>query len=499
MAPGSRHGFGVVAIVIAIGCGDLAEPPGVERTPSVHVVTVFEPPLIDERSAPIVHLKLSGLPPGSDPPPMVIEGPASERNIRDLAEGDIGDTLRKRIVETAAWVRDDGTWLVVPHERLQLGDKYSVVAPSVRWFQEFDVIDSDETPELSRIWPPKDAGGALALWCLGWPASGTITPEPRPFALLPEAPGVIDRGVFDGWGEGCVRWRSDPFVQGTVVVPPPLLKMGDGPLVRVDPSPIALEQGTAQYEMPSCELNEQAIGPSCVRVLDDRAVVTVRDANWLIGLEMGERRWVNTVGPNEPWVVRPLEPSSELEGVLRVVSSQGEEQRFDISWKTLQSSAHVIINEVMANPAGPEPHQEWVELYNDGTLDVSLAGWRLQDAGGSTELPSVILRSGGYGLVVGEGYESDSWVDRPPASGTLLVRVSSVGKSGLSNGGEPVRLVGPDGVTASAIPAIASKEQGWSIVRVAPDALDSLSRSFGFGMDGGTPGAPNDGWVSLDY
>lgn len=499
MAPASRHGFGVVAIVIAIGCGDLAEPPGVDRTPSVHVVADFEPPLVDQRSAPIVHLKLSGLPPGSDPPPVLIEGPASARNIRDLAEGDIGDTLRKRIVETSAWVRDDGTWVVVPLERLQLGDKYSVVAPSVRWFQEFDVVDSDEMPELSRIWPPKETGGAFVLWCLEWPATGTITPDPLPFALLPEVPGVLDRGVFDGLGAGCVRWRPDPFAQGTVAVPPPLLKMGEGPLVRVDPSPIALEQGTVPFETISCGLNEQSVGPSCVRVLDDRAVVRVQDANWLIGVEMGGRQWVNTVGPDDPWVIRPLEPSSVMEGVMRVVSSRGSEERFDVSWKTLQSSAHVVINEVMANPAGPEPHQEWVELYNDGTLDVSLAGWRLEDAGGSTELPAVTLGRGCYGLVVGEGYEPDSWVDRPPALGTLLLRVDSVGKSGLSNGGEPIRLVGPDDVAVSAMPAVASKEQGWSIVRVAPEALDGLSSSFGFGVDGGTPGAPNDGWVPLDY
>ena len=27
---------------------------------------------------------------------------------------------------------------------------------------------------------------------------------------------------------------------------------------------------------------------------------------------------------------------------------------------------HVVINEVLANPVGGEPAQEWVELYNDG-------------------------------------------------------------------------------------------------------------------------------------
>jgi len=127
-----------------------------------------------------------------------------------------------------------------------------------------------------------------------------------------------------------------------------------------------------------------------------------------------------------------------------------------------------------------------------------MAGWALQDAGGTTELPAVMLRAGSYGLVGGEGYEADSWVDAPPAEGTLLMRVASVGTSGLSNGGEPVRLVSPDGVTASMIPAIASKQQGWSVVRLAPESLDSLSSSFGFGPDGGTPGAPNKGWVSPD-
>jgi len=98
---------------------------------------------------------------------------------------------------------------------------------------------------------------------------------------------------------------------------------------------------------------------------------------------------------------------------------------------------------------------------------------------------------GEYVLIVGEGYDASSWVDTSPASGTALLRVERLGKSGLSNAGEPLRLVRADGQTASSVPAIPSKDQGVSVVRMEPGALDEVPASFGFGGDGGTPGWAN--------
>ena len=72
---------------------------------------------------------------------------------------------------------------------------------------------------------------------------------------------------------------------------------------------------------------------------------------------------------------------------------------------TLAEGAAVLINEFMANPAGSDGDNEWVELYNPGTVDADLSGWLIQGGtdidGFSEELPpGTILPAGGY-LIIG--------------------------------------------------------------------------------------------------
>ena len=139
--------------------------------------------------------------------------------------------------------------------------------------------------------------------------------------------------------------------------------------------------------------------------------------------------------------------------------------------------SHVELNEVLANPAGAEATQEWVELYNDGAVPVSLALYTLEDSGGRTVLPEGVLEAGGYALVVVKGYVPDAAVDPVPPSGTLLLEVAELGRAGLSNEGERLTLRDAAGVVVSTFPAIKTKN-GVSIARAAPDAFDDDPSSF---------------------
>lgn len=42
----------------------------------------------------------------------------------------------------------------------------------------------------------------------------------------------------------------------------------------------------------------------------------------------------------------------------------------------------VFINEFLPNPIGKDPTGEWIELFNNGSETVDLAGWKLKDASG---------------------------------------------------------------------------------------------------------------------
>ncbi len=137
----------------------------------------------------------------------------------------------------------------------------------------------------------------------------------------------------------------------------------------------------------------------------------------------------------------------------------------------------LAITEVHANPAGAEPTQEFVELRNLGAAAVDVGGLAIADAKGMDTLPAAVLAPGAYALVVAAGFDPASAKDTPPLPGTSLVRVDSrIGSDGLSNSGEPLRLLSAGGVVISsysaAIDVSASAWSGRSVHRVPEDACD---------------------------
>ncbi len=114
----------------------------------------------------------------------------------------------------------------------------------------------------------------------------------------------------------------------------------------------------------------------------------------------------------------------------------------------------VAISEVLANPAGPEPRQEFVEILNLGATAVELEGWWITDDPGrqGDPLPPVSLAPGAVGLVVPSGYDPQGGADPAPAPAAVLISLQSgtLGSGGLSNSGEPVLLLTPQGQVASA-------------------------------------------------
>jgi hypothetical protein len=173
------------------------------------------------------------------------------------------------------------------------------------------------------------------------------------------------------------------------------------------------------------------------------------------------------------------------------VDRAGAESAYDVRVQTRAVHPHVAINEVYADPVGPEPDQEWVEIVNDGAAAVDTSGFVLDDGHAPTPLPSIVLDPGAFGLVVGSGFVTNDGVDPAPASGTPLLRVSRIGK-GLSNTGTALTLRDASGAVLSRFPASPRPKTGVSVGRVAPAALDDDPSAFALDAVGGaTPGAPN--------
>ncbi len=120
------------------------------------------------------------------------------------------------------------------------------------------------------------------------------------------------------------------------------------------------------------------------------------------------------------------------------------------SFTTPSARPPLVISEVLANPAGSEYTQEFVELLNFGAEPLSLAGFAIEDASGQDVLGDVVLAPGARALIVAEGFDPIAGPDPEPSPGTLLLRVQGrIGKDGLGNAGEVVTLRAPEGQVVS--------------------------------------------------
>jgi len=358
------------------------------------------------------------------------------------------------------------------------------------------VATADVRPVLGRVWPDRDEiapSARAAIWC-GSDELGSVdapaTLEPAPLAgRLALGTGASIRAPFCvSWFAASPPWPALPDPGALPAVTPPSVTFDDGSTAPLEPILLFASDAPPVSAVP-CVPPEVSFGPACADVEDDRIVVRTGDDPILWTIDAGGGVLVRSGRGAKPFTLRPLPP----DGLCRVAAldASGRIIEADVMALPGPPRAHVILNEVMANPAGAEPSQEWVELYNDGSDAVPLAGFTLEDAGGRSVLSDVVLAPASFALVVADAFIADDGVDPPPADGTLLVRVPALGKAGLSNEGEMLTLRDQSGTSVSTFPAIKTKN-GVSVVRIAPDAPDTDLTSFVPSPNGSaTPGSAN--------
>ena len=133
----------------------------------------------------------------------------------------------------------------------------------------------------------------------------------------------------------------------------------------------------------------------------------------------------------------------------------------------------IIISEVLADPVGdanrdgqPDPYEdEFIELYNAGSVPISLTGWRLGDAGPLSEYfrfpPGAVIAPGSYVVVFGGGTPSGFTVPVYTADGTI--------GDGLKNSGEAIHLIDNHGHEIAFL-SHSTWPSAQSLVRTSPDS-----------------------------
>ena len=412
----------------------------------------------------------------------VFEGELSDYHLGRIVAQELPKTLIERAVPLVAWV--EGEDVVVAPSRALASGRYALASPELGLVAAF-TVDASLVPWLTRRWPPRDValGSGKQVFC-GEAASAVVGGR---FSLAPAAraaeltPGFAPNGAFAD--ECVVLSTSEPVLDGAPLLPPAL---AGG--VALEPRPLfAVETAVPA---PACTEAERRFGPACATIEDDRLRLRSPDAPTLWVSERPNSSWF-VIEAGATTVVKGFEPGLAHPFTARAFDLAGTEWAIDESVTGLAARAHVAINEVLANPSGAEASGEWLELVNDGSADVELAGFSLVDSGGAVELPSHRLAPGAFALLVGPRYDPDPELDVPAPPATALLRLTSLGVSGLSNSGELLRLLDRDGRVISRVPALRSAEAGVSWARRTPDASDDARSFAGHAPPGASPGAPN--------
>jgi hypothetical protein len=489
------------------GCGSgvtLESPFSDETRPSDFAADAS--PIVTEPPAPLdavprvvrfhVHVDVAGRAAVEPNAFRVFEGELSDGQLSHAAELELPHSLAPRLVPSLAFMRESSV-VVAPTVVLREATRYTLLEGRRR-IGVVTVAAGDAQAHLTLVWPPegRSPSGLLAVYCGDAPMEHVS----RPTLLDPAGvPGLLRSGVAPGEpSRRCVHF--EPAIaasdEPTPLVPPPALRLHDDDgLVSLDPRPLVptdeVPEGAA---LAACADGEVPFGPGCVRVEDDRLLLRPPGRSLLWSVQSAPALGIDAVftTAGQPRQLWPLPPDSVVWLAVTTVDAAGGVRTTPALLRTAPPRAHFVIDEVLANPVGPEPRQEWVELVNDGMVAGTLAGVRLVDVGGEVTLPDLVLQSGERVLVVAEDYDASGKYDPAPLPGTPLVRVPRVGKDGLGNAGEPLELIAADGTPLSTFPAVKTKA-GRSVFRRTPKSLDDFATSE---PGASTPGAPNESMLA---
>lgn len=480
-------------------CGDAHAPASIDAEGAIPLS--IEPPSLIDQAPPILRARLSF--PGVESADLarvfVIEGEVGPAHLRQIEKGSLSKALSERVVPSVAWL-DEGasatSLLVAPLMALELGQTYAVALGDPPLAVHLHVAAEDSAPRLDRIWPPLDSAATLGfgVWCGADPLPPfTTATNLEPAGIF----GSLRSGAIDGAGANCLRFEADPASNPATMsagLAGPLVGLPAvdlaGTVTRLDPRPFLIDAPPADVAPLACEPDEEPFGLGCARIEDDRLFGRAPDAPLLWTVHGAGLDAVFATGNGDPFILVGLPPETSVYLDVSNVDIAGTLLRNVVASTTLAPMAHIVINEVLANPLGPEPAQEWVELVNDGLVTADLSGYKLIDIGGVTELPKAELAPGGHAIIVSELFAEDDELDPIPAPNTLILRVPKLGKGGLSNSGEPLKLTDASGRAVSRFPVGPRVKPGWSVARTKPSAPDGLASSFRPAEP--TPGAQNE-------
>ncbi len=427
---------------LACGVGD-PDPAAAPPRPALNVTTT---PTLGGRAVSTSQLELRGELDATTV--ALVRGDVSDVALGSLAGGQLPSSVAARAV--AIEVSPTETGVVVRARAPLAAERHTLAVGAPRTRVTLDVAPG---PPLARVALSRDLDVVL---CVDGPAGELVGVGAAPSTVLAGAPGAPDDRCF------------------TVTRPlPAALARADGTLAAlVPPSPPASPRAASTA---ACDPPRVALGRACADVEDDRLVVRGAPSPSLLWLDVGGVR-LRAALDGSPTIVRGLAADAALGARAIWVPFAGDATSSDVTLRTGPALARAVLTEALADPLGPEPDAEWIELTNDGALPLDLTGYALRDSAGAAPLPSAVVAPYSRVLLVTPRFVPTT---PPPPEGCRMLTLPSLGKNGLSNDGEALELLRPDGSVESRLPA-AKARAGWSVSR-------ELDRAFSDAVATGPP------------
>jgi hypothetical protein len=469
---------------------------------------------------------------------LLLRGAADTDLVKDLERAPLLAVHRERVIDVKLVLSPDGATLV-PDATLDADTSYTLAVAG--WAQTVHGvrIHEDESPVLFGLHTAADAGGGARV-VASWPADGASGVGTNLDAVVVAFDGIVQHGEQGVWLQGpdglavpahvaagecaaiapeqayayCVRLQADPRLAPnalyTLVVGAAAVDAHGAPVgpwraqFRTasggDPNPPQLVAQTCAIDEQSVPWIDPAmhgsapVAPGCALI--DDASISVRlqaDEAVAIKLRAGDRE-ATALAPAGSALLRltGFAPDMAVALELELTDSSDNRALLRADVRMAPPLATLTISEVLADPLGPEPQQEFVELWNYGERALDLGGFSLgdrTDTAGET-LPALGVEGHARVVLVADAFDAGETRDVPPLPGATLVRVGkTLATSGLANGGEPLYLRDALGRRVSAAPATPRPRAGVCNVRVSSDMRDGQDGSFDYaGSEGCTPG-----------
>ncbi|MEM9696605.1 MAG: lamin tail domain-containing protein [Myxococcota bacterium] len=441
-----------------------SEEPESEPLATVHTL----PALADGEVTPVTEWVIAA---GGELDPAAVylfSGEVGSRHWSRLVEGDMAESLAERELATVTWFSSDGRLHLRPQAALEEGARYHLAAPSLGVDKRYRVADGP--PVLEHMFPPSAAAAVgqprWGVWC-GDSSLGST--EAAPIGSWSVGTGPAGSGPSH-----CIRW------DGGFGAAPSVSPLGDlrAPwLLEPRPYPPSREGTPEASARLTCDGEEVGVGPGCLRRIGDRLVVRAPESPHLWSLSAtGDFELVWTTRGRHPRTVGPLTDSGSMRLTVDVDDIWGRHETREVQVGQSAPLPHVIMTEVLADALGPEPEHEWIELHNRGSIAADLEGYRLQDLTGEIVLPSYVLEPGAFVVLAHEDHATFSLPPWTPD--TPLLVLPEVAPHGLSNQGEPLSLLDPDGIVTSRFMPPLKPKAGHSIHRLDPFSADDAPRAY---------------------